>query len=491
MKLNSIKFEISILYTAILGMVLIAFSAILYITNRALTEQNDYQLRSKAQAVDFTIRSYLDLLGENKPDALITSVQKTISLKPDQSYLQRQRTISNEWMQRVQTLGINKDYISFISRDGVNLYHSSNLDKGLGSLFLENAQFPRIHRITYSSVTYNQKDIRIINYPFIGPRGNKYLIQVGSVQEPIMQLLKNWLYSMAVSIPVILLLTSFVGRMLANRILEPVQEITHMARRITLQDLSGRIKAKNFDVEMGSLVEAFNDMIARLEKSFKHIEEFSYHVAHELKTPLTIIKGESELLLRKDRTKEEYQRAMRITIEETERVLKTIEDLLLLTKLDYQPDVFKFEQFDYVEFAKEVYEQTKIVAAKRSIRVMLKLDETQHSVMVRGDKLHLRRLFLNIMDNAIKFSPERGTIEITITQIPKKVVTSIKDSGPGIPQGELQKIFERFYRADNATVGNGLGLNISQTIAQIHEGEITVDSKPAAGATFNVVLPTL
>ena len=134
----------------------------------------------------------------------------------------------------------------------------------------------------------------------------RYLIQVGVPQDPMMQQLLDWLYSIALLVPLILLMTSFVGRMLANRILRPVYEITDLAKKITQQDLSARIKTKHFGQEMGSLIESFNEMIARLEGSFEHIEQFSYHAAHELKTPLTIIQGEANLLLRKDRSVNEY-----------------------------------------------------------------------------------------------------------------------------------------------------------------------------------------
>ena len=242
------------------------------------------------------------------------------------------------------------------------------------------------------------------------------MIQVGIAQEPIMQQLRNWLYSIAISVPLILLLTSFVGRILANRILQPVYEITAMANRITQQDLSARIKTKHFGREMESLVESFNEMIARLEKSFKHIEQFSYHVAHELKTPLTIIQGEADLLLRKERSKHEYQQALRIVMEESQRVLKTVDDLLLLTKLGYQPEVFKFEQFDFIEFFSEIVEQNRLLAANKGIGIRMNLQNITPPLMIKGDRLHLRRLFFNIIDNAIKFTPEGGCIDMRIEQ---------------------------------------------------------------------------
>ena len=229
-----------------------------------------------------------------------------------------------------------------------------------------------------------------------------------------MQQLRTWLYSIAISVPLILILTNFVGRVLANRILQPVYEITNLAKKITQEDLSARIKTKHFDREMGSLIESFNAMIARLEKSFHHIEQFSHHVAHELKTPLTIIQGEANLLLRKERPIYEYQQALRIIMEESQRVLKTVDDLLLLTKLGYQHEVFKFEQFDFIEFFGEIVEQHRLLAANKGIGIRMNLQDVTSPLMIKGDRLHLRRLFFNIIDNAIKFTPEGGCIDMRI-----------------------------------------------------------------------------
>jgi len=185
-----------------------------------------------------------------------------------------------------------------------------------------------------------------------------------------------------------------------------------MANRITQEDLSARIKTKHFGREMGALIDSFNEMIGRLEKSFKHIEQFSYHVAHELKTPLTIIQGEADLLLRKERSIYEYQQALRIILEESQRVLKTVDDLLILTKLGYQSsEVFKFEQFDFLEFFNEVVEQNRLLAANKGIGIRMDLHDVHSAVMIKADRLHLRRLFFNIIDNAIKYTPEGGIKE--------------------------------------------------------------------------------
>jgi signal transduction histidine kinase len=489
MKSSSIKFEISILYTAILGLILIVFSGVLYLISQAFLQQVDQQLKVKAQAVERAVHSYLNVLGESHVN-LAEAVGKTVSMRNENFFQLKTWKISQNWMRQVQTLNLNKDYVNFVSKDAKEVFGSVNLDKNLRVLFLEDIQIPQRGHVAFRTLYERQRNIRVINYPFTDRVLGRYLIQIGVAQDPIMQQLRNWLYSIAISVPLILLLTNFVGRMLANRILQPVYEITDLAKRITQKDLSARIKNKHFDREMGSLIESFNEMIARLEKSFKHIEQFTYHVAHELKTPLTIIQGEAELLLRKERSKQEYQQALRIVMEESKRVLKTVDDLLLLTKLGYQHEVFKVEQFDFMEFINEIVEQNRLVAANKGMGIRMNMQSITSPLFIQGDRLHLRRLFFNIIDNAIKFTPEGGCVDICIEQGQGKIRSFIADTGPGITPENLEKIFNEFYRADKNTPGSGLGLSIAYTIAKFHQGDIKVESEPGRGTIFQIILPS-
>ena len=215
----------------------------------------------------------------------------------------------------------------------------------------------------------------------------------------------------------------------------------------------------------------------------------SIKAAHELKTPLTIIQGEAELLLRRERSIGEYQHALRIILEESQRVLRTVDDLLLLTKLDYQPEIFKFEQFDFIEFFNEIIEQNRLLAANKGIGIRMNLRHIKPPLMIKADRLHLRRLFFNIIDNAIKFTPEGGCVDMGVEYGHGKIISSITDTGHGIAAENLEKIFEEFYRADKNTPGNGLGLNIAYTIAKLHQGKIEVESQISRGTTFRVILP--
>ena len=210
---------------------------------------------------------------------------------------------------------------------------------------------------------------------------------------------RNKLFCILIPIPLTLLFGYYIGRLIIMRILKPIKKMTDTVKNITHEDLSLRVKAENVDEELGRLIEAFNDMVSRLGESFEYITDSSSYIAHELKTPIAIIRGESEFALKKERDKEEYKRVISVSLEETKRMVKIIEDLLLLTKMNYQPDVLKFEQIDLTQFIRIIYEQAKILASKKNITVDINTPE--ETGMVNADELHLRRLFLNLIDNAI------------------------------------------------------------------------------------------
>ncbi len=183
----------------------------------------------------------------------------------------------------------------------------------------------------------------------------------------------------------------------------------------------------------------------------------------------------------------EYKAALKITLEEADRMLKTIEDLLYLARLDYQPGLLKFKKINLNEFLTEIYHQTKILSAVKRIKVNILM--SAQNVFIQADSLHLRRLFLNLIDNALKFSPEDGRINFLVACDDHNVTISISDTGPGIPPAILSRIFEKFYRGDERVFGNGLGLSIVQSIAKAHLGQVEVESQLNHGTIFHITLP--
>ncbi len=489
MKFNSIRFKISVLYTVVLGVILIIYSGVLYVSlQHILYSDIDGELRIKAQKISSTISSYLKVVGSDE-QSFIFARERAIRLRGTHPSINKIKELERQWLKQADKLDLENDYINFLDSQGKLITSSVNLQKeNTFSYFLNGTKIAKIEE-GFKSIKFGERNLRVINLPF-NYKGKKGYIQVATSLKPTIYILQNRLRAITISIPAILLLAIFVGRLFAIRILRPVEEITKTAKRITHEDLSSRVETEHTDEEMRLLTSAFNEMISRLEKSFKYIAEFSSHVAHELKTPLAIIRGESEIALRKIRDPEEYQRVIRISLEEVARMLRTVEDLLLLAKLDYRPELFKFEQFDLVPFLREIYEQSKILASQKNITV--NIDMPQRPVNINADKLHLRRMFFNLIHNAIKFNSINGKIDIAVRSEDKSASISISDTGIGIAAKDLPKIFNKFFHIDragqNIEPGNGLGLSIAQSIAKIHRGNIEAESQFDKGSTFTVTL---
>ena len=291
----------------------------------------------------------------------------------------------------------------------------------------------------------------------------------------------------------VLLISIFVGMYLTRRVLKPVEEVTRVANHITQKNLNMRIPIRELDKEMEELVASFNHMIERLEQSFAHVNEFSSHVAHELKTPLAIIKNELELAINSGNSKQENERVMVVTLNEVDRLIRIIKDLFLLAKLEYKLNIFKMEKIDLTDFLKDVYQHCQVLASEKNIS--LELIIVDHPIRIQGDAVHLRRVFFNLLHNAVNFTLPGGTIKIVNEVRENQVFVSVEDTGIGIAAADKGRIFEKFYRVRRAEQedvgGHGLGLCMARAIARTHGGDITLQSEINKGSTFTVILPIL
>jgi len=283
----------------------------------------------------------------------------------------------------------------------------------------------------------------------------------------------------------------YVWKAISGQMMRPLREVARTAQRITHEDLGARVVSKAPTAEIQYLVDEFNSMVSRLEGSFTYIVESNAFMAHELKTPLAIIRGEAEIALKKDRDAGEYRRVIQVSLDETIRMLKTIDDLLCLTKMNYRPESLEYEMVDLGELLKEIHEQHEIIAS--SSNVSLRLALRGEPLLVSGDRLSLRRLFFNLIDNALKFTPSAGDVEIRAARTDGAAAVSISDTGIGIAEENLPKLFDKFYRVSGenqgSVSGSGLGLCIAQSIARLHGGSISVDSALHRGSTFTVTIP--
>jgi heavy metal sensor kinase len=263
-----------------------------------------------------------------------------------------------------------------------------------------------------------------------------------------------------------------------------------LTRSITAEDLSLRLEPIESHDEIGELADTLNEMISRLDRSFKQIKQFSGDVSHELKTPLTELKCNAEVALRQERTTEEYQETLKNVIEDAEQLQHIVEDLLLLARMDARSLPFSFTTVTLNEVFLEVFEHAHPFARKKNLA--LSFGEI-NPVTIIGDVGLLKRLLTNLIANAIQYTPSGGKLTFALRKKSNQAVLSIADTGIGIPKNALPYIFDRFYRVEQSrsheTGGSGLGLAIAQKIVEVHAGKISVQSTVGQGTTFRVCLP--
>jgi heavy metal sensor kinase len=330
---------------------------------------------------------------------------------------------------------------------------------------------------------------RIISTPVIADGRLTYIIQLGTHLHFVRKNLSQFKNNILAFVPVMLILGTLGGWMLARRSLSPIGYIASKAQRITSQNLSERLTQRGTSDEMDDLIRTINEMIARLENSFKRMAEFTADVSHELKTPLCAMRGEAEVLLSKERTAEDYQEGLAHFIEEFDHLNQMINDLILLSKFDATQVELKMAPLRLDLLVRDICSFFQILADQK--KVSLDVEATQE-VTITGDKVRLQQLFTNLIDNAIKYT-FKGSIHVMLEKNKENVLVKVQDTGIGIPQTEQEKIFKRFYRVDKSrskeTGGVGLGLNIAEWIAQAHHGRIECKSVLNQGSTFTVYLP--
>jgi heavy metal sensor kinase len=291
-------------------------------------------------------------------------------------------------------------------------------------------------------------------------------------------------------LPLALLFAGGGGWLLAQRVLRPVDRMTEAARRIGAEHLDERLDTTGSGDELDRLAATLNDMLGRLDTAFRQIRQFSADASHELQTPLTILKGEIEVALRTSRSPQEYQRVLASALEESDRIARLVEALLLLSRADAGVLRMDRQPVDLADLVAEVVEHARVLAEAQGVTLESK---SVAPLTIHGDRAHLRRLLLNLVDNGIKYTPAGGRVTLSLQREGEWAALHIADTGIGLAAEEQKRIFQRFYRAPDAVLqgqeGSGLGLCIASSIAAAHDGRIEVQSAVGSGSTFTVFLP--
>jgi heavy metal sensor kinase len=307
--------------------------------------------------------------------------------------------------------------------------------------------------------------------------------------KQIDQALHGLVRTFIIAVPLALALAAGGGIFLARRALKPVDKIAQTAQKIGEADLSQRINVNTKD-ELGRLAATLNEMIGRLEKAFQRQKQFTSDASHELRTPLAVIEAESTLALQKERPPSDYRQSLEIVSRETRQMSSLIDQLLTLARADAGKEQWNFAEVDLGKLITNLSIDAEVLCQEKGLS--FQLGQTQ-DLVVKGDEARLRELFMNLLDNAIRYTSAPGTVSLSLRREGQMAVVAITDTGIGIPPEDIPLIFERFYRVDKsrsrAEGGIGLGLAICQHIAEAHGGKIEVESQMGTGSTFSVWLP--
>ena len=306
---------------------------------------------------------------------------------------------------------------------------------------------------------------------------------IGEVQHTL-DLLRLLLLSL---IPVVIAIACVGGAWLSGRALKPVRDLTAAALTISIENLSERLPVPPTGDELARLTEVWNSMLQRLESAVKTLSQFVADASHELRTPLTVIRTTAELALRRARSPETYRDSLQEIVGESERMTQLVEDLLLLARSDTGSVEMPLAPVDAREVVREVCSEMHGLAELRRIRITEPPGEG--AAIISGNRPALHRLFLVLLDNALKYSPPGGDVNITVETRDSLVSVAIEDFGAGISKADLPHIFKRFYRADRARSdpGHGLGLSLAESIARTHSASIEVCRTESASTVFRVV----
>ena len=356
------------------------------------------------------------------------------------------------------------------------------------------AQFgPAAPGIAGASITTQQPDgvpLRVLTIP-VHAAHRTYIVQVAYPLDDFHEALDRFRRVLFLCSPLLLLLASAGGYWLSRRALRPVDQVTREARSISAQNLSSRLAVPHTRDELQRLSETLNGMLERLEQAFRRITQFTADASHELRTPVALMRARAEIALRRPRSDEEYRETLQQILEDLQKTSLLIENLMLLARADSGAEALERTRVNMGDNVGEACLEGRSLAEPKQISLLTELP--QSPLWIEAESNSLRRLFLILLDNAVKFTPPQGRITVSLTSSDGFAVAEVRDTGIGIAADDLPHIFERFFRADRArsrhTGGAGLGLSIGQWIVQAHGGTISASSKLGEGSVFRVRIP--
>ncbi len=414
----------------------------------------------------------------------LDTIAGLLKLEDDHGQLQMELAELSNSAQGVYSEKLSGHYYQVINDAGIILARSPSLSLADETLpIITNVMEPR-----YESVTGpNNVPIRIVSVSYRFSQG-WLTLQVADSLENTYMLLNSFRRIVIITYPVIFLLCGAGTFFLTGWALRSISLFAYRIDQISDKELSKRIDEKDSVYELKGLASSFNKMLNRLEISFNRQRQFLSDASHELRTPTSIIRSYCDVTLNRERTTDEYKDVLRKISESVNRMCDIINRILTISRFDYKVVSIRPVRVDIREIIDDVLKLVEPNAASKGIRISC----TGNDVFINGDREGLTEVFSNIVDNAIKYNIPEGVININISEADGSAIIKVADTGIGIPEDEITRIFDRFYRVDTSrgqTVGSGLGLSIVGAIVESHGGRIEVESKPGEGSLFRIILP--
>lgn len=457
---DSVRLRLTLWYAGVLMLSLIAFALVIYYaTGSIFRERQDESLRSTAQTV---ASAYVEELSEA-------------------------HSVSKAGEVVLSEITFPNRHVQLTDNAGNPIAASANL--GGATIAIPAAVFLEARTRGFSHINSNGLRVTVVPLTSDQDLGFAVVAEPLSVVEAGLRELRRDLFA---GVLLVLLLASAGGYFLARKSLGPIASMNNQTQRISAENLSARLDVTNSRDEIGQLAKTINDLLTRLESSFKEQQRFIADASHELRTPLAVLRGETEVALGKTRTVAEYQQSLSLIQDEAERLSRIVEDLFILARQPINTrTALNNERISLTDTVRDCARAAQVLAMQKGVR--LKLADDLHSMTLTGDEELIKRMILNLLDNAVKYTPAGGEISLGLARHNGNAAIVVADTGIGIPAVAQSRVFDRFFRVDKARAremgGAGLGLSIAQWIVEIHGGEISVSSVSGQGTTFTVLLP--